>query len=63
MQENNTYIAGLYLRLSKDDEQLMNMPASRENKESGLPNSAKLRAEINAVETFEQLEVLLSSRF
>ena len=30
---------------------------------SGLPNSAKLRAEINAVETFEQLEALLSSRF
>ena len=30
---------------------------------SGLPNSAKLRAEINAVETFEQLEALLNSRF
>ena len=30
---------------------------------TGLPNSARLRAEINAVETFEQLEALLSSRF
>ena len=30
---------------------------------SGLPNSAKLRAEINAVETYEQLESLLSDRF
>ena len=29
---------------------------------SGLPNSAKLRAEINAVESYEQLESLLNSR-
>ena len=29
---------------------------------SGLPNSAKLRAEINAVETFEELESLLDGR-
>ncbi len=30
---------------------------------TGLPNSAKLRAEINAVETYEQLESLLRERF
>ena len=30
---------------------------------TGLPNSAKLRAEINAVETYEQLESLLKERF
>ena len=30
---------------------------------TGLPNSAKLRAEINAVETYEQLECLLKERF
>ena len=29
---------------------------------TGLPNSAKLRAEINAVETYEQLESLLNGR-
>ena len=29
---------------------------------SGLPNSARLRAEINAVETYEQLESLLNGR-
>ena len=29
---------------------------------TGLPNSAKLRAEINAVETYEQLECLLNGR-